>query len=173
MSVEVNKEGSYRGQITSYGLFEADSGAVALKIEAQVVEVWEDGEWKAYPQDAEVVALGSIWLIKKDGSLNTPQIEALVGYCEWDGDLASLVRETWKPTPCSFVVNHDEYKGVERYKISWVNAFDSSPSSGAAGNVDDIRGGELALTHSAALRAIAGNVKRNANPVVPPADVPF
>lgn len=161
---EIDREGNFQVEITEYGLreMEAPSQAVCVPIKATITaawngEAWED--WRAY----QVEASGDIWIGKTDGKTNDKQIEALIKHAGWDGSLAALIDKTFKPTPCSVTVTKDEYKGKVRYRISWLNAFDSVPG-GSVSNVDADKVKGLEARFGQTLRALAGNVKRNAPP---------
>lgn len=158
MSQEIDREGTFRGRIVSYGLQEAQSKALAVQITARIDEQWVDDHWEDWRQ-YDVEASGYIWIIKKDGSDNDSQVRALVDCAGWDGVFSSIVSGAWKPEPCQFVVKEDSYKEQIRYRINWLNAYDSSPTGG---NVDSNRARELDALYGSRIRAVVGNVKRNA-----------
>lgn len=158
---EVNTTGNFQCHILEYGLREADSGAVGVYIKVRLTTWWENGEWNNWEEGA--YAIGVLWVIKKDKTTNTPQVEALCKYAGWNGDLESVASQAWKPTPCQVVVNSDEYMGKIKYRISYVNALDSTPG-GNIGSLSSDRAKELQAQHGSSLRAIAGNARRNTAP---------
>jgi len=164
--VEVNQAGTYRGRITEYSFYAAKSGAVAINITARVHEIWgeDEGDWLRYPDDAEVIARGAIWIIKKDSTLHAAQVEALCQHCAWDGSLDSIGAQTWRPSACSFVVEEDDYNNASRFRVAWINAWNAAPGGKTQSNIDAEGIKALALKHSSALKAIAANAKRNAAP---------
>lgn len=176
MSQSIDREGDFRGQIVSYGIFEAESRAVAIGITVAIEEMFnrETGEWENW-RDYDVQAEGNIWIIKKTSEPNEKQVAALVEYAGWDGSVLSIENGTWKPTPCGFSVQADAYKDQTRYRIAWVKSYNATPGGGS--NVDSKRAKELQSQYGSTLRAIAGNVKRNqakptGKPLAPPAAKP-
>lgn len=175
---KIDREGTFRGQITSYALQETKSSALTIKIHARIDEAWVDDEqgkggwqdWREY----ECEATGYIWIIKKDGTDNAVQVRALVEHAAWDGTLVSISDRAWQPTPCQFVVTEDspnDFHTDTRYRIAWLNNYDQVPTGG---NVDHARAKELDTKYAARFRAVAGDVRRNAtvpagNPPLPPA----
>lgn len=160
MPKPLNWAGNCRGQILEYGLAEMDSGATAVNITARVDEYWDaaDKGWKDCRAEMFETE-GAIWIIKKDGKINQSQAESLMQHAGWDGKPTSIENGSWKPTPCSFVVNEDTYKDESRFRISWLNDYDREP--GASGNVSPERARELETQYGSQLRALAGNVARN------------
>lgn len=163
--------GTFRGRIVSCGLKEVESGAKAASLVVAVDEIWAqpDGsgdhqwcDWRQY--DCE--ATGDIWIIKKDGTLSQKQCQSLMEHAGWDGSLSTIVAQSWEAKPIQFTVEEDEYKGVIRYKIGWINAYDSTPGGG---NVSAEKAKELDGKYGSQLRALAGNAARNA---VPPTEPP-
>jgi hypothetical protein len=166
----VDREGTFQAEIESFGLKEMESGSIAISIRANLTACWS-GEgwdsWSEYMMDAQ----GDLWIVKKDGTLNSPQVEALMKHAGWDGNLESIINETWKPTPCQVVVQKDSYKGVDRYKIGFINDLNRTP--GAMSNVDAAKAKELQARYGAQLRALAGNaVRNNAAPAGKPSAPP-
>ncbi len=167
MPNDLNWAGNCRGQITDYSLWVAESGAMAVNITARIDECWNNTDWQDY-REREYAAAGSIWLVKKDGTLNQSQAEALMKYAGWDGNLQSIYDHAWEPKSCSFTTSEETYKGVARCRISWINAYDTIPGQG--GNVTPEKLREFQNRYGSPLRAIARNLARNAAP--PPAKAP-
>jgi hypothetical protein len=147
MSEPLKWAGSCRGQIIEYGLAEMDSGATAVNITARINEYWDTDEnvWTdcRTNKSGEAIELeteGAIWIIKKDGKINQSQAESLMQHAGWDGNMTSIENGSWKPTPCSFVVNKDTYKDESRFRISWLNDYNREPgASGSTRTPDAIR----------------------------------
>lgn len=160
MAEKCDREGTFRANITGYGLRDADgSNSVAVTLQARLLEMWDGQEWQEWEQ-YDMEAIGDIWIIKKDGSPNTHGVESLVRHAGWDGSIEAIVNTTWQPAKCQVVIKPDEYKGEVRYRIEFVNSYDRVP--GQVSTVSPEKGRDLASRHGAALRAIAANVKRNA-----------
>lgn len=163
MPQPVDRVGDFRGTIIEYGLREYESGSVAVAIVAQLDELFSDDQWHPWGE-YQMEATGYIIIIKKDGSTNQKQIEALCQFAGWDGSITSIVQGQWKPTPCQFNIKENVYQGQTSYRIEFVNAFDRTPG-GALNNVDESKAKDLQARFGSSLKAIAGNVKRNAPPV--------
>lgn len=159
--MEVDREGDFRAEIVEFGLRELDSKAVCVPIRAKITEFWNGEAWDDWRQ-YDMHAGGDIWIGKKDGSANDKQIEALMRHAGWDGSLAALVDGSWHPTPCQITVKQDSYEGKTTYKIAWLNAFDRTPGGGSMSNVDEAKVKGLEARFGQTLRALSGNVRRNA-----------
>ena len=163
---KLEQEGVFRGSISNYGIDEADSGAVAIVIHVDVEEIFAEGEWHDW-REHQFTTEGRVWVVKKDGTVNQRQAEALIQCAGWDGLFESISSRSWTPTPISVTVKADTYNDETRYRIEWVNPHDSSPGGG--GNVDPAKAKALDSKLGAQFRALVGNQKRNgAVPAVKP-----
>ncbi len=144
----IETEGNFQAKIIQYALNEAESGALAIHIRAHILAHHESGEWLD-DTDTEIIAEGDIWIIKKDGTPNEPGVQSLVNHAGWDTCLESIVEETWTPLPCVVTVRSDEYKGVTRHKIAFLNSWSWQPrgnvSKQRARQLQEKYGQELAL----------------------------
>lgn len=172
MGTAIDRPGNFQCEFKEYGLTERESGAVAISVIAQITAQYNDesGEWDDW-KEYDVEARGDLYIIKKDGGLNNSQVEALCKYAGWSGSLAAIRDRTWTPTPCQVSIEGDEYKGVTRYKIGFVNAFDRTP--GGVGNITDDKVKALEVKFGASLRAVAGSAthgttKPAGKPAAPP-----
>lgn len=170
----VDREGFFRAVITDYGLNDAGSGAVAVSLKVSLTEMWGDGEWIPWEQYGQE-ANGSCWIVKKDGTLNDGQVQSLIKHGGWSGDLLDIVNRKWEPTKIQVQILREVYKDQPRYRISFINDWAREP--GGCGNVDEGTARALAARFGSALRAIAGNAKRNTPqpaglPSVPPPPPP-
>lgn len=158
-----DREGHFRAAITDAGLKEMESGAIAVAIKATLLECWDQNAqawvpWAEYEMEAE----GDLWIVKKTGEINQGPAQSLIQFAGWDGNLESIINESWRPTECQVVVKRDEYEGKSRLKISYVNDRDRVP--GGLSNVNADKARELQSRFGSQLRAIAGNCKRNGTP---------
>ncbi len=181
MSEPLKWVGTCRGQIIEYGLAEMDSGATAVNIAARVDEYWDAKDEKIWKdcREGNFETRGAIWIILKDGSLHQSKIDSLMKHTNWDGDIRSIVSGSWKPTPCSFVIQRDN-RDASKFLVAFVNAFDREP--GPPANVSIERAQELQTQYGSRLRALAGNVARNDVPppegkpsdpsLTPPEEIP-
>ena len=179
MILPVDREGTWRVEITEYGLFEADSGAVAVSLKCHALEYYDAGDkqWMEWTQYGNYEIEGSIWIFKKKSELNARSAQSLIQNAGWNGDVETIVNGEWQPTRCQVTSELDSYQGNERMRIGFVNHWNRVP--GEIGNVDATKAKQLQKKHGGALRALAGNVKRNdtspqgtpaQSPVQPPAD---
>ena len=143
-------EGHYRAKITEYGLAEMDSGAVCVKLQAHLLQRWNDeGEWEDISK-SEIYCRGDIWVLTKSSKVNEPAVQSLVNHAGWDASLESILEQTWQPINCRVDVKKETYKDVDRYKIAFLNAWDKEP--GGIGNVSRKRLGELQDLYGEELR---------------------
>jgi len=156
----VDREGKFRGRIVDYGMFEATapSRAVSIKLLCRVDEIFAEDNWHDW-SEYDVVTSGDVWVIKKDGSLNTEAIERLIRHAGWSGSFDDLASKTWQPTPIQFDVKADQRDGKVFFKINWISGYDDSPRHTL--DIDPDRAKALSVAYGAQLRAIAGNIKRN------------
>jgi len=88
----------------------------------------------------------------------------------WSGNVEELVEGAgWVPKPCQITVDYETFDQQTRLKVNWINEWESAGGGGL--KVVDAGGVKaLAAKHGAKLRAIAGNLARNAPkaPASPP-----
>jgi hypothetical protein len=161
--VPCDRTGHFRCDVLDYGLKEMESGAVSVALHVLLTEMWDGENWQPW-REYGMEAFGDIWIIKKDGVLNDRQAKALMQYAGWDASLTSLSEATWKPTACQVEIGHQKYKDEDQYKINWLNDFNRTPGAGALSNVDGDKVKSLEARFGSPLRALQGNVKRNAAP---------
>lgn len=165
--IPVDRKGDFRAEIREYGLQKKDSGSVGIRMKFQLTECWNaEGEaWDDW-RDHNVEAWGTSWIVKKDGTINQTAVESLIKNAGWDGDLASIVNNTWKPAPCQVSTEENVYNGVTSYPVNFINHYDRTPGANV-GNVTADGLKELQTRFGSALRAVAGNAKRNTAPPAP------
>lgn len=170
--IPVDRKGSFRAEIREYGLQEKDSGAVGVRIRCHLLECWdsENEAWDDW-REHNIEAWGTVWIVKKDGTINNTGVDSLVKNAGWDGELASIVNSTWQPTPCQVSTDENTYKGETTYPISFVNDYDRVPGANV-GNVDGDGLKKLQARFGSSLRAVAGNAKRNSPTAVPASPMP-
>lgn len=157
----IDREGVFRGVISSYGLKEMDSGAVAVAVKVNLTQMWTGNEWCDWSQ-YEMEAEGDVWIVKKTGHVNEGAAQSLINFAGWDGNLLSIVNESWEPKPAAFVIKREEYEGKTRFKVSFVNDYERTP--GGLSNVTPEKVKELNTRFGSQFRALAGNKGRNAAP---------
>lgn len=174
---ELDREGTFRGQVTEYGCRKTDAGAIQLSVYADIEEQWDPEleqwvDWRQY----QVEVYGDLNLVKKNGTVNKIQAQALVNHAGWNGEFTSLSQETWQATPCQFVVKQNTWNDNVRYKIEWINAYDRVPGAFTPLDADTAKALQNKL--GGEMRALIGNVTRQKQkpagaPAAPPkASVP-
>jgi hypothetical protein len=172
----LQQAGNFRGQITSYGLYEPGkdgSKSVAISVVAYVTEAWDADakEWLDW-RDYQLEASGDLWIVKRDGSLLTNQINNIINHTGWDGDFLSVAEMRWHPNMCQFVVNLEKDttgQYDDKFKIAFINGFDSIPGGGRT-FLDAGQAKNLAAKYGAQMRALAGSAAQNSAP--PPKSKP-
>lgn len=161
---DIDRTGDFQAEITEYGLQKADSGSVGIRFKAKLTAMWnpETNGWEDWTE-FNAQAWGSSWIVKRDGTIHKPAVEALVKYAGWDGNLKSVVENTWVPTACQVSIGSEVYNDQTQFRISFVNAFDRVPGANV-GNVTSDALKELENRFGSSLRAVVGNVKRNTSP---------
>lgn len=163
MSIECDREGTFRAKIIDFGLREYESGAIAAMLRAQLTDLWdpETKEWVRW-SEYDMQAVGPIWLVKKDGSLNDNGCQSLVRCAGWDGDFDSIVNLTWHPTPVQVVTKANEYDGNVTYPITFVNQYDREP--GSISNLSPEKAKALKSRFGSQLRALVGTEQNRQAP---------
>lgn len=164
----IDRSGHFQCIIVDYGLKELDSGAVAIPIRAQLTAFWNGESWDDWTS-YNVHAYGDVWIVKKDGNLNTKQVESLCKFAGWDGYFNSILNNTWQPAACQVTINEETYQDKVSYKIAFINQFDRTP--GGLAKMDETKAKSLAAKYGSQLRALAGPANRNSAPTAgkPPA----
>lgn len=157
MSQLLEQEGVFRGEITSYELTKAKSGAVGVSLMVAIHDISYEGEWCDY-REHDLQVPGDFWVVGKDGTANEYAVDPLMEHAGWDGSFASLTGKTWKPRPVAVTVGRDEYKDQVRFKIDWLNQYDGEPGASRV-SADDAMA--LDMKFGSSMRAKAGNFTRN------------
>lgn len=161
MSQPCDREGTFQAEIIEYGLKEFDSGSVAVTVKVLLHKLWDvDSETWVDWLEYQMEAYGNLFVIKKDKTLNTSQVEALVSHAGWDGNFDSIQNSTWEPKPVQVVIKADTYKDETRYQVAFVNDFERKP--GGLGTIDAAKAKELSVRYGGELRALAASAKMNA-----------
>lgn len=167
--MECDREGSFRGEAVSYGLWNpGGKKSTAISMTIRVTEFfnheskeWEN--WREYEMDVE----GDVWIIGKEGKLIENNVKSICEHLGWNGDLVSINDRSWEPKPFGFTTQADEYNGRVRYKLNFINSFDFSPSGGAK-TIEPDMAKSLNQQYGAQLRALAGSASKPKAPSSPP-----
>lgn len=152
MPQEINQEGIFRGRIIQYRLDTYDSGSVAVSYKARIDDILSDKEWYDW-REHEFEAIGKIFIVGKEGNLIERSCKSLIDNAGWDGDITSIVENTWSPSPVQFTVGEEEYNGQTQFRIKWLNNYDWMPGQGSASSKE---ASDLQNKFGAQLRAMAG-----------------
>lgn len=178
MSTPVDREGTFRAEIVEYGFSEMESGSKCVNLKVKLLEFYNKAEdewqpWAEYDMEAD----GSVWVVNKKGETLENAVKSLATFAGWDGDIESLVNNSWQPTKCAVVIQPNTYNNETKLKISFVNDWNRKP--GATGNATPESAKAAQARYGAQFRAIAGNAKRNGSappskgpPSPPPAPPP-
>lgn len=158
-----DREGSFRAEITEFGIKQFDSGAVGVSIRARLTEWYSITEAKWYPwNDYETEAEGTIFIVKKDNTVNQLGADSLIKYAGWDGNIESITNGTWQPTPCQVAIKREEYKQQAQMRIAFINDWHRTP--GGMSNVSPEDAKAMQVRFGAQFRALVGNAQRNNMP---------
>ncbi len=163
----LDREGIFKARPISWSVLDADSGAVAVSLEFEILAQW-DGEggwidWAGYEMHR---CFGSWWVVKKNGQINTGAAEQLAVSLGWDGDLRSV----FGGPPSRIVqvsVKAEEYDGRTRYRAGWMNPEDYVPQQAGA---SEEKVNELQSRYGSLLRAAATATGNSAPASTSPAD---
>jgi len=160
---QIDREGTFRCVPREWWVTRADSGAMAVSIDLDVIEQWNGSGWDDWTQYGQYTVLGNYWVVKKDSTVNQGTVEQLASSMGWDGNLTS-VQGAPPHVLVSISVKADTYKGTTRYKAGWMNPGDQEPKGGAtAEQVQD-----AANRFGSLLRAAAAGAAKAAKPMPAP-----
>ena len=172
MSKLLDREGVFQAVPINWGIQKTESSqSVALVIEFGITAQMEDGDWTDWSGYEDHSVTGYFYIIKKDGGINTTQVDALAKALGWDGSLRNI--EAGPPhVICQITAAFEEYNGKTRLKVQWINHKDYTPGPKTAppGVVAD-----LESQFGSRLRAAAAAAKKDApatKPAPPPAPSP-
>lgn len=169
----IDREGTFRGPCHAANIVTGSEGSstVGIDLTYAIEEMlspsneWED--WRQY----EVFARGTLWIIKKDGTINNVAAETARDVLGWNGDIDNIGPDSFKPA--QVVVKIDQYKDQTRYRIAFFNPFNSL---GPAKRLDDNAIRSIKTQHGSKLRAFFGSApkpstapKPAGKPMAPPA----
>lgn len=174
MGTPIDREGTFRGQITDYALQASgqdDSQALQLRFKCSLDELYNGSEWEDW-RVYQFEAWGSVNLVKRDGSVNTVAAERFIQSTGWDGDIDALNAMTWQPRPCQFSVKQDEYNGQVRFVVAFIDPWDRQP--GGLKPMDDQEVHAVKARYGSAFRAIVSKLQgsQSAQPAAQPAVAP-
>jgi hypothetical protein len=151
----IDRDGIFRGNPIEASIITGAEGSqsVGLNVKCFVQEALDGSNWQPWDEYG-FVAAGTLWIIKKDGSINENAAETARDVLGWDGDFDHV--EGTQLRMCQFTVKGEEYKEKMRYRIEWFNPYEFSPGPRA---VDAGQLSKLKTTHGAKMRAFFGQRK--------------
>ena len=172
---ELQQAGRFRGRVVEYSLFESSTtSSIGVRIMVAIDGAFGDGEWHDWTSHGFSVS-GMLNGVKKDGTINVRQAEALVDFAGWDGRFESIVEETWQPNNVGVTVSEDTYNDVTSFRINWLNDYEQNPTGAAKIDAKVIAG--LDRKFGSQMRGIVSNSTRNSevpagSPVKPESKAP-
>lgn len=156
--IRLEREGIFKAKPLTWGVFQADSGAVGIQMSFLILAQLDGSEWVSWADAEDHTVYGTIWVVKKDGSIVVKNVEDMYAALGWEGGMA----EVSGPVPDRVVqvtVKVEEYKGKTQYKVAFIAPENYVPGPQGAAPEDvkkiDARFGSL-------LRAAAAGAKRAA-----------
>lgn len=118
--------GVFNAKPVMWGLNQSRSSqACSLSIEWNPYEIMDNKlkKFVEYPNLDNRTVFSDTWFIGKDGKINERNVQTvLVDTFGWSGEVSDFDDiDKFKPPACQIEVEEDEYKGVIRYKVAWVN----------------------------------------------------
>lgn len=166
--IRLEREGIFKAKPLTWGVFQADSGAVGIQMSFLVLAQLDGHEWISWADADDHVVYGTIWVIKKDGSIVAKNVEDMYSALGWEGGMA----EVSGPVPDRIVqvtVKAEEYKGKTQFRVAFIAPEDYTPGPQGAAPEDvkkiDARFGSL-------LRAAAAGAKKAAGGGAPKSAAP-
>ena len=161
--MDCDRAGNFKAEIIEYGMKEFPTGSVAVQIKVSLKEMWdnENEEWLPW-EDYGMESYGSIFVVKKDGTLNDTGIKSLMSNAGWNGDFDAIAKRTWAPSMCQVSVKAETYENNLYHKVAFVNHINSVP--GSMGMLADDKIKDLNARFGSSLRAMYGSAKQSSAP---------
>lgn len=173
---QIDRVGTFRGKPIEWGVSETKNGYPQFVIKLKAMEMFDEDTdqyipWAEYDQEIT----GFLCLYTKDAKngqwvelLNAKQIKKALG---WTGlDFESLANGKFDETIVLFRVEENEYNGIKRLQVSWLDAADANPVK-TLPKFDTAKLKDLTAKMGGALSATAAPVapaKPAGKPAVPP-----
>ncbi|MEN6532744.1 MAG: hypothetical protein ABFD89_03725 [Bryobacteraceae bacterium] len=174
--MKLDREGRFKGIILAHGVDTTGSNELlTFSAEIRLTDEYANGEWQPLgPGEDEMTIEGRFYLSKKDGTINTTQVESLKATFGWDGrdpmwlQTTDLTGKTVQAT-----VAEEEYNNNIFLKWQWINPADSQGQMGVSRATGD-KAKAIAAKFGAMFRASTGGTpapapKPNGKPATIPA----
>lgn len=160
--IRLEREGIFKAKPLTWGVFQADSGAVGIQMSFLILAQLDGKEWVSWAEAEDHTVYGTIWVVKKDGSIVVKNVEDMYAALGWEGGMA----EVSGPVPDRVVqvtVKAEEYKGKTQYKVAFIAPEDYVPGPQSAAPEDvkkiDARFGSLLRAAAAGAKKAVGTPK--------------
>lgn len=151
----IDREGRFTAQILECSIYKPESSeSVGWNFHAALMHEATAEGWNALDPMPDVY--GTVWLVKKDGTVNENGVKQMKDALGWDGDWGKLEGDhVWPNFQCD--VAADTYNGKTKMKATWLHSYEADPSarSGMKAMEPNERK-SLASKYQAATRAICG-----------------
>jgi len=149
-----DRDGRFKAAVAERGVGESGQNNLAtFACEFKLLEELVNGEWLSLDQDFEIT--GYFFLEKKDGSLNTSQIDALKRAFGWDGrDPFWLQDADMADRIVQVKLAFEEYEGKQKIKVKYVDSEDAT--GGGVRKADDQVRKAVNTRLGSKFRALAG-----------------
>lgn len=152
----IDRAGIFRGHPIRQTVKRFESGSVAIVVRYYINQELESGTWV----DVNFEAFGNHFIIKRDGTPNQAMVSVLSERLGWDGDLSTVSSSDWVNRAVQLDIRREQYEGIARFKVAWINDFDQSPA--ASGTADEATIEDLVVTYGPQLRALCSTASENA-----------
>jgi hypothetical protein len=153
-----SKAGRYKGRPVNWGADKSKNDALEWACDFSLHAYWDGTKWVS-PSGDEIT--GHFYPVKANGEINETTAKNLQESIGWDGTPRHLNDGDFSQYEVQLVLDFEEYKGVKRLKVQWINPGDSTPSRKVTkADAESVR--SLETLFGAKLRA-AGLVKQSGN----------
>ncbi|MEN6425968.1 MAG: hypothetical protein ABFE13_11430 [Phycisphaerales bacterium] len=124
--MKLEHPGIYKAVPLTWGLGSQSesSQSTPVVVEFRVVERLEDGVWVDLREFEDQTITGFFYVVGKDGTMNAKIVANLARCLGWTPD---IMDSDPPDVIVQITVDQEEYKGVARLKVSWVNRGDHVP----------------------------------------------
>ncbi len=166
----IDREGIFKARPVSWCVKPSETtAAVAVSIQFSIISQLVENEWSDWSGYVEHIAIGDFYVIKKDRSVNQTTVEQLATSLGWDGNLRSVASTDQPDVICQITVKADTYNGQTRYRVTWINPEDYTPTPTGA-SVEDVT--RLQNQFGSLLRAAAAGAQKGQPPKKPAPPAP-
>lgn len=120
-------KGQYQARPMKWKVGKSSGGAVELAIDFALFGWWDGTQW--IECDCEIQ--GYFYLTNKEGKINERSVETVEDVLGWNrSDGLNWFLNATNLPDCQLALDYEDYKGQQKIKVKWLNAFDRDPNSG-------------------------------------------